>query len=344
MHAMRDTLDEFPSWVVDEEENFITRGDAWLVILGQDPYLLRDVDPALTSIVQKKSAKELAQVAELGHQNPPNWSFVAYPTQAWAASVFPDLPISEAVTNLWEYVVQFCHLDSPDPIQYWKDQIIDLRNRSRWLTQKQFKSLQLIGPGTNLMIRLPKSHIWMSGGLTHKDGFDFLANIPTEEVFTLPDRSGVDGHLKATKPFACGSLYIDGMSLDIKEGKVIKASAKEGEELLKKALETDDGACRFGEVALVPHSTPISQCNQIFNTPLFDENASVHLALGFAYRFNLDGGEEMNDEEFKAAGGNVSYTHRDFMIGSAEMDIDGVYEDGSSLPLMRTGEWAFDVE
>jgi aminopeptidase len=344
MNAPKDTFHEFPSWVVGEMESSIKRGDAVLFIGGNNPYLLMDVDPELIAIKQQTRAKELAQVYEYGSQNPSNMCVIAYATQAWAASVFPDLPITDAVATLWNYIIQFCRLDLPDPIHYWQEHNRDLGSRSRRITQAQFKSLHLKGPDTDLTVDLPKGHIWQGGSATLPNGLEFCPNIPTEEVCTLPDRKGVNGHVLATKPFTTGSMYIEGMRLEFENGKVVNASATEGEDVLMKALEMDEGACRLGEIALVPHSSPISQSQIIFNNVLYDENASVHLALGNAYRDCLTNGEKMDKDDFIAAGGNFSVSHRDFMIGSAEMDIDGFTEGGSSQPLMRGGEWAFEVE
>jgi len=344
MNAPKDAFHEFPSWVTGEIESSIKRGDAILYVVGGNPYLLRDVDPELIAIKQQTRAKELAQVYAYGSQNPSNWCLIAYATQAWAASVFPNLPITDAVATLWNYIIQFCRLDLPHPIRYWQEHNRNLGSRSRWLTQAQFKSLHLKSPDTDLTVDLPKGHIWEGGSSTLPSGIKYCANIPTEEVFTLPDRKGVNGHVLATKPFTTGGMYIEGMRLEFENGKVVNASATEGEDVLMKALEMDEGACRLGEIALVPHSSPISQSQIIFNHVLYDENASVHLALGSAYRTCLTNGEQMDKDEFIAAGGNFSVSHRDFMIGSAEMDIDGFTEGGSSQPLMRGGEWAFEVE
>ncbi len=344
MHAKKDTLQEFPSWVAGEIEMSVKRGDAHLGVRGANPDLFRDVDPELIGILQRTQAKELAHVFNYSDQNPSNWCVVNYATPVWAASVFPDLPIADAVATLWDYIIQFCRLDSPDPIEYWQAHNNDLGSRGRWLTQAQFKSLQIKSPETDLTMELPDGHIWFGGTSTLPNGLEYSPNIPTEEVCTLPDRTGVSGYLRATKPFTYGGIYIEGMRLEFESGRVIKATASEGEEMLKKTLETDEGACHLGEVAIVPHSSPISQSQILFNNILFDENASVHLALGNAYRFFLTNGEGMDKEEFMAAGGNFSTIHLDFMIGSAEMDIDGITEDGSSRPLMRGGEWAFVVE
>ncbi len=340
-NARRDTFGEVPSWVVGEAERSIRRGDAVIFTFGYDPYLLRDVDPELLSVTEKKRAKEFSEVQDLWNRNTPNWVLIPYATPAWAATVFPDLPIADAVATLWDYIVQFCRLDKPDPIRFWQEHNRELEFRSRWLTKAQFESVHLRGPGTDLTIRLPRGHKWVGGAGTHKSGFDFLPNIPTEEIFTLPDRAGVDGHVLTTKPFVFGGVYIGGMRLKFEEGKVVDASATEGEDYLTKSFEIDDGACRLGEIALVPHSSPISQSQIFFNYIIFDENASAHLALGFAYRYCITGGKEMNKDEFIAAGGNVSAIHRDFMIGSAEFDVDGIGDNGFSVPLMRAGEWAF---
>lgn len=344
MHAKKDTLQEFPSWVAGAIEMSAKRGDALLLIRGANPDLFRDVNPELIGILQRTAAKELAHVIDFSRQNPSNWCLVNYATPVWAASVFPDLPIADAVATLWDYIIQFCRLDSPDPIEYWQAHNDDLDSRAQWLTHAQYKSLQIKSPETDLTMDLPNGHIWSGGRATLPNGVEYSPNIPTEEVCTLPDRKGVSGYLRATKPFTYGGIYIEEMRLEFESGRVVNATASEGEEMLKETLETDEGACRLGEVAMVPHSSLISQSQILFNNILFDENASVHLALGNAYRDFLTNGEGMDKDEFMAAGGNSSTIHLDFMIGSAEMDIDGITEDGSSRPLMRGGEWAFVVE
>ncbi|MDH5507639.1 MAG: aminopeptidase, partial [Anaerolineae bacterium] len=208
---------------------------------------------------------------------------------------------------------------------------------------KQYTALKFTGPGTDLTIGLPKGHKWLSAGFESQAGIAYTANIPTEEIFTLPDRTRADGVVTATKPLIYGGAFIDDFSVSFENGRVSKIVAKTGEDVLRKMSENDEGASRLGEVALVPNSSPISQSGLLFYNTLYDENASNHIALGQGYRPTIQGGEQMNNEQFEAAGGNNSLIHTDFMIGSGEMDVDGIHDDGSTEPVMRGGEWAFDA-
>jgi aminopeptidase len=206
---------------------------------------------------------------------------------------------------------------------------------------KQYTALHYKGPGTDFTLGLPRGHRWISARMPAENGVEFTANLPTEEVFTLPDRARADGTVAATFPLSYGGTLIEDFSVTFENGAITRVSAKKGEAALQKLIETDEGSRHLGEVALVPNSSPIAKRGHLFYNTLYDENASCHIAIGRAYRFTLAGGEELNDEEFKASGGNTSLAHVDFMIGSGEMDIDGIRVDGSAEPLMRKGEWAF---
>jgi aminopeptidase len=343
-HAGEETLEEFPSWIASEIENQIGRGDARLYIWGGDPYLLDDVNPERIAIMQQTRLKHLESLYELAAQNPSNWTGFMYPVPSWATAVFPDLPVDEAVEKVWGYIIQFCRLDKPDPLAYWKGHNDDLDARAQWLTKANFRGLHVKGPDTNQRIDLPEGHIWFGGRIKLPSGLKFCPNLPTEEVCTLPHRTGVNGHVKATKPFSYEGMNVEGMRLELENGQVIKATADKGEEQLQTILDLDEGARRLGEVALVPHSSPISQSQILFHHGLLDENASVHLAFGSAYRFNMTGGEDMDNETFMAAGGNFSKIHLDFMIGSAEMDVDGIKPNVEMEPLLKSGEWAFSAD
>jgi aminopeptidase len=209
------------------------------------------------------------------------------------------------------------------------------------MNRKQYAALKLAAPGTDLTVGLPKGHVWRGGRLTTQGGISFTPNIPTEEIFTMPHKDRVEGVVTASKPLSYGGALIEGFSLTFSQGRVVDASAEKGEQGLQKLLETDEGARRLGEVALVPHSCPISQSGLLFYNILIDENASNHVALGRANKFSIENGEGMSDDEFAALGGNNSLVHVDFMVGSGEMDVDGVAEDGAVEAVMRGGEWAF---
>jgi aminopeptidase len=340
-HAGEETLKEYPTWIAGELENVYHRGDAGLFIWGEDPYLLDDMKPERIAIVEKTKHKNLEELYELAPQHPRNWSGILYPVPAWSEAVFPDLSRQEAVAKVWDYIVQFCRLDKPDPLAYWKSHNDDLDARAQWLTQANFHELHLKSSDTDLTIDLPKGHRWGGGRARLPSDLQYCPNLPTEEVCTLPHRTGVNGHVKGTKPFSYQGMNVEGMRLEIEDGLVVKASADKGEDMLHTILDLDEGSRRLGEVALVPHSSPISQSQILFHDGLLDENASVHLAFGSAYRSMLTDGEKMDNETFMAAGGNFSKIHLDFMIGSADMDVDGIKANGEVEPLLKAGEWAF---
>ena len=231
------------------------------------------------------------------------------------------------------------HLEE-DPVAAWKNHDKTLQEKANELNEEQFTALHYTAPGTDIIIGLPKNHLWEGAGSFNARGEKFMANMPTEEVFTAPDSRRIDGYISSTKPLSYAGTIISGMKFTFKDGKVVDFSAEQGEEVLAKLLAIDEGAKHLGEVALVPDPSPISQSGIIFFNTLFDENASNHLALGSAYAFSLQGGTEMSEEELAAAGLNRSQTHVDFMVGSAQMSIDGIKEDGTTVPVFRNGDWA----
>jgi aminopeptidase len=342
-HAPRDSFEEFPSWATDAILESIQEGGAYLVILGRDPDLLLGQDPELVGIANRIRQQHITPIRKEISANTVQWLIVGFPTRDWAKAVFPDLDPEKAETRLWEAVIQVCRLDKPDPVAFWKGYLDDLWNRSIQLTRKGYQSLHFHGPGTDLKVGLPQNHIWMGGLDKSPDKLEFCANLPTEELYTLPHRNQVNGTVRATKPLSYLGSLIEDFELRFSEGKVVDFSAKKGEEVLASVLETGPNARYLGEVALVPHSSPISQQDLVFLNTLYDENASCHLALGNAYPVNLEGGIEMSEEDFIVAGGNQSLIHVDFMFGSGELDVDGILPDGSSEPVMRSGEWAFET-
>ena len=244
------------------------------------------------------------------------------------------------MSRLWQTIERLCRLDRPDPVAEWQRHIAALAERAAHLNARRYAALRYSGPGTSLTIGLPDGHIWISARSDARNGIAFTANIPTEEVFTMPHKDRVDGVVRSTKPLSYGGTLIDKFSLHFEGGRVVNVTADQGEDVLRRLVETDPGSARLGEIALVPHSSPVSQSGLLFYNTLFDENAASHVALGSAYKFTLRGGDEMDDAAFERAGGNRSATHVDFMIGSGELDIDGVLSNGSIEPVMRKGEWA----
>jgi aminopeptidase len=277
---------------------------------------------------------------ELIAKNQTNWSVIAAPSQAWADVVFPALPADRRVPELWKAIVRLCRLDRADPIGAWEEHLAALAARRDLLNARRYAALKYRGPGTELTIGLPDGHLWVSGRSQSLTGIPFAPNMPTEEVFTMPHKDRVDGIVRATKPLSYGGTLIEGLTMRFEAGRVVQVTAEQGEAILQQLIDTDAGSARLGEIALVPHSSPVAQSGVLFYNTLFDENAASHVAIGSAYRFTMDGGEAMSDAEFERAGGNRSATHVDFMIGSDELDIDGVTRDGTAEPLMRRGEWA----
>ncbi|MEW6567990.1 MAG: aminopeptidase [Chloroflexota bacterium] len=343
LHAPRDSFEEFPDWKARGLLEHVQRGDALLTILAANPDLLNDQDPDLVSTVTRVAWQHHKPVYDLTGRNAVNWLVISASYPGWAAKVFPDIPPSEQVDHLWQALFNVCRVDRPDPLAAWQEHIRQLVARSDILNARQYDALHITGPGTDLTVGLPAGHRWMSARTHAQNGIDFTANIPTEEVFTLPHRLRVDGSVASTRPLNYGDTLIEGIHLTFHQGRVVEARAKKGEAVLKGLIATDEGSARLGEIALVPDSSPISQSGLMFFNTLLDENCASHVALGDAYKFCLQGGEALSDEAFAQAGGNPSLVHVDFMIGSAEVDIDGLTADGRSEPLMRSGEWAFTV-
>ncbi len=341
--APRDSFGEFSAWLPHALVEHVKGGHAVLSVYANDPDLLKGAAPGLVGAVQQAVAHSVRPFRELISRNQTNWAVIAGAGSGWAARVFPHLPAEEQVPRLWDVIGRLCRLDRPDPVAAWETHLQGLAARSDYLNRKHYAALRYTGGGTHLTIGLPAGHLWVSGRSVTRSGISFTANLPTEEVFTIPHKDRVDGIVTSTKPLSHGGTLIDRFSLQFAEGRVVKVTAERGESVLQQLVDTDDGAGRLGEVALVPHSSPVSQSGLLFYNTLFDENAASHVALGSAYKFTLAGGDAMNDGEFEHAGGNRSAVHVDFMIGSASLDVDGVLSDGTTEPVMRRGEWAVSV-
>ena len=341
-HAPRDSFGEYPSWKLDARLGSIQNGDAMIWMGGDPPDLLKGVDPKLVAEAAQTYARLSSPIREKIAVNAVQWLVICPPTQGWAKAVFPGLETSEAETQLWEAVARTCRLDAPQPAQSWQENLDELAVRGAYLTNRQYTRLHFKAPGTDLEVGMPQGHIWIGGWDRTPDGIQFCANIPTEEIYSLPHRERVNGTVRATRPLSYQGSLIEDFQLRFENGKVVEVSAQRGQAALEGILGTGPNAPYLGEVALVPHSSPISQQGLVFLNTLYDENASCHLALGNAYRVNLEGGPDMSREDFMKAGGNESLVHVDFMFGSEEMDVDGLLPDGSSEAVMRKGEWAFE--
>ncbi len=341
--ARPDTFEEYPSWRSDAADNITSQGDAILNFFAEDPDLLQNQDHKLVATYRKTGLAKMKPSNDLRSKNAMNWTVVTAPVAGWTEKVYPDISPEHRTEVFWEAIFDMCRINELDPVSAWEKHVSDLSKRRNHLNQKRYSALLFKSPGTNLKIGLPKGHIWQSARMKNQAGFDFIGNIPTEEIFTTPHKDRTEGVVTTTMPLCIDGVFIEGISLTFTEGMIIKATAKRGEESLQKLLETDEGIKHLGEVALVPHSSPISQIGKIFYNLLIDENASCHIALGNAYKFCLEKGKSMSTEEFKSAGGNDSLAHIDCLIGSEKMNVDGFREDGEQEPIMRDGEWAFDV-
>jgi aminopeptidase len=294
------------------------------------------------SALQQAASQAVRPFREAISRNRTNWAVVAAPSPAWAARVFPDLPRAEQVGCLWDAIARLCRLDQADPVGAWEAHLATLALRRDVLNQKRYAALKYRGPGTDLRVGLAPGHVWTSGRSVSAQGITFAPNLPTEEVFTMPHKDRVEGTVRSTKPLGYGGTLIENFTFRFAEGRIVDFTAERGEAVLRDLVATDPGAGRLGEVALVPHSSPVAQSGLLFYNTLFDENAATHAALGSAYKFTLAGGEALDDAAFEGAGGNQSAVHVDFMIGSAELDVDGIRDDGAAEPLMRGGEWVGD--
>ena len=342
-NAPQGSFEEYPQWRRDALLDFAEKGDAILGIFSANPDLFKDQDPELISILRTTRLKYNKPFSALISKHAVNWLAISAPIASWADKVFPDLPSDKRKAKLWDTIFDLCRIKEKDPISAWRLHIKQLHARKDYLNNKQYKALKLKSLGTELTLGLPKSHIWHGGSVKTQSGIEFTANLPTEEIYTLPHKDKTEGVVTATKPLYLSGSYIEDFKLVFSEGKVREATAVVGQEHLDRFIKIDDGTSRLGEIALVPHSSPISQSGLLLYNRLYDENASCHVALGKAYRPCLKNGENMSDEEFMAAGGNNSIAHIDFIIGSGEMDVDGITKDSKVESIMRKGEWAFEV-
>jgi len=341
-HAPADSFSEYPKWQVSGIMDMIRNGDALLSLYANNPDVYDGLDSERIGAMQKVHLENYQEIVTNVARNAINWCIAASSAPAWAAKIFPDLPGEEAEEKLWQAIFETTRATEPDPVAAWGEHIKNLRKRASYLQAKKYTALYYKSDKTDFTLGLPMGHKWISAQSLAENGIAFTANMPTEEVFTLPDRHRAEGTVHSTFPLSYGGSLIEDFSVTFENGQIVKVNAKKNEAILQKLVNTDEGSTRLGEVALVPVSSPIARRGHLFYNTLFDENASCHIAIGRGYRFTLTGGEELTDEEFNAAGGNTSLTHVDFMIGSPQMDIDGIMEDGTREPVMRSGEWAFE--
>jgi aminopeptidase len=338
-HARDDAFNHAPAWLYTGMDQAFKAGAARLAIKGGNPSLLSGQDPVRVGNANKALSQASRPAYEEITKFSINWSLLNYVTPGWAKAVFPELSEEEAVKKLWHAVFRASRIDCEDPVANWTEHNANLHRRVELLNDKRFHELHFKGPNTDLHVGLANQHLWCGGSERAGNGVWANPNIPTEEVYTTPHRLRTNGIVTSTRPLSYGGTLIRDIVAEFKDGKIVKVSASEGQAVLEKMLATDDDASRLGEVALVPNSSPISQEGIIFQNTLFDENASCHIAQGECYPTCVIGGTEMTKELLTAHGGNHSLIHVDWMIGGPEMNVDGVYESGEVVPVMRKGEF-----
>lgn len=340
LKAPDEVFDEYPQWQADKYTEIAKEGGSFLSIISANPDLMKDVDPNRIGRFQKISGQYLKEWRSYTLSDKVKWSIVAVPSNAWASKLYPELPLDEAYEKLWENILD-CSRVTEDPIEEWNNHNKNLKSRMNILNELNLKELRYKSSKTDLVIGLPENHIWLSGASLDPKGNLFNPNIPTEEVFGMPHKYKVDGIVYSTKPLVYAGSLIDNFWIKFENGKIVDFDAEQGKENLKHLIETDDGSCRLGEVALVPYNSPISLKDIVFYSTLFDENASCHLAIGAAYSSCIENGAEIPEDEKDRLGINTSITHVDFMIGDRDLDITGVKPDGSLFQVFKDGDWAF---
>ena len=343
LHAASDVFDTFPKWLAELMNGCAQEGAAFLHIVASDPENLVGVEPDRLTRAQRASGKALKPHRDLTMSNTVPWCVASIPIPSWAKKVFPGCPQEEAMDKLWEAIFETVRVDgSGNAVERWRAHLDTIQRRTDRLNALNLESLHYTNSlGTDLTIRLPEGHIWAGGGSAAKSGVPFIANMPTEEIFTAPLRTGVDGVVYAAMPLVHNGVIIDKFHMVLQEGKIVEARAQTGQETLQSAVTLDEGAAYLGEVALVPYDSPISNQKLLYYNTLFDENAACHIAFGEAYPECLEGGSAMTKEERRAHGLNDSITHVDFMIGTADLRITGRTRDGREADIFIDGNFAF---
>ena len=340
-YAPRDSLTEVPAWLFDGAVRALEENHAYIHVSGEDPAMLEGQDAELVATASRARAIARRRWSEILADTEVNWCVVQFASAKWAQKVFPAETGAEAVERLWQAIFRLCRIDEPDPEVAWQRHVSALAERARWLNEQRFSALHFSGPGTDLRIGLVEGHVWVGASSTAKNGAKCIPNIPTEEVFTMPHARQVEGHVSATKPLSLRGCMIEDIRVRFHNGRIVEASASRGQQALDRLLESDDGARRLGEVALVPHSSPVSESGLLFYNSYFDENAASHIAVGRCYAENLHDYTRLSPAQRLEAGANQSMIHIDWMIGSVQTNIDGITSSGRFVPVMRAGEWEF---
>ncbi|MDT8716002.1 aminopeptidase [Clostridium sp. 19966] len=342
LYGKDEIFDEFPEWSKQMLVSYAKKGAAFLSVFSEDPELMKGISSERIARASKARGKALVEYYERVMSDKNSWCVVSIPTEAWAKKVFADSDRDEAVEKLWEAIFKTTRATEKDPVAAWEEHKRNLKKRIEILHSYKLKYLIYKNSiGTDLKIELPKDHIWIGASSTNENGLEFIPNIPTEEIFTLPLKNGVNGKVVSTKPLNLNGNLVENFSFTFKDGRIIDSAAEKGYDVLKELIDTDEGSHYLGEVALVPYDSPISNSKILFYNTLFDENAACHLAIGKAYPTCLKNGDNMTNEELEKAGVNNSLQHEDFMIGSQDLNITGITEDGKEIKIFENGNFAF---
>lgn len=341
-HASLDTLKDIPNWVADSYNTYAREGCCVISVSASDPDAYKGIPGERIAAYQHARQGALKEYYNYSMSNKIRWTVVSVPTEAWAKKVFEGSSSEDAIQKLWDVIFKVVRLDKEDSVKAWDIHNSNIDKNLAFLNEKKFKSLHYKNnKGTDLVVNLPKDHLWLGGAEKCNNGILFNANMPTEEVFTLPETNGVNGIVYSSKPLSYGGNLINDFSITFKDGKVVDFTAKEGYDTLKQLLDSDEGAKHLGEVALVPFDSPISNSNIIFYNTLFDENAACHFAFGRAYPTCIVNGENLSTEELQAKGANESIIHVDFMVGTEDLEILGIDKEGNEVPVFKNGNFAF---
>lgn len=337
-----ETISDYPSWMAEGYNYYARQGACFISIAASDPDGLKGVSVEKIGESQKARTTALKEYYDNSMSNKCRWCVLSVPTLSWAKKVFPNLSDEKALESLWDVIFKTVRVDTKDPIKAWENHNAYLEEKIKFMNENNFKSVHLKSSnGTDLNIELPEGHIWAGGSEEDVKGIPFNANMPTEEIFTLPKKTGVNGIVYSSKPLSYGGNLIDNFSITFKDGRAKDFTAETGYDILKQMLESDEGAKYLGEVAFVPYNSPISNSKLIFFNTLFDENAACHLAFGRAYESCVKNADKYSEEELERMGVNNSVIHVDFMIGTSDLEITGINKNGETIKIFSNGNWAF---
>lgn len=337
-----ETISDYPSWMAEGYNYYARQGACFISIAASDPDGLKGVSVEKIGESQKARTTALKEYYDNSMSNKCRWCVLSVPTLSWAKKVFPNLSDEKALESLWDVIFKTVRVDTKDPIKAWENHNAYLEEKIKFMNENNFKSVHLKSSnGTDLNIELPEGHIWAGGSEEDVKGIPFNANMPTEEIFTLPKKTGVNGIVYSSKPLSYSGNLIDNFSITFKDGRAIDFTAETGYDILKQMLESDEGAKYLGEVAFVPYNSPISNSKLIFFNTLFDENAACHLAFGRAYESCVKNADKYSEEELEKMGVNNSVIHVDFMIGTSDLEITGINKNGETIKIFSNGNWTF---